>query len=78
MRESIQVGWAARRWHLLVGVRWERFQSRIIRLYFRRVTLPVRFWQALGCPEQLRPRLPWWSPLVWRWLALTGECREEQ
>src|SRR5512135_2910506 len=65
-------GWAARRWHLLVGVRWERFQCRVAAFYFQRVSLPVQFWRPAGCPPQFRPRLPWWQPFVWRWLVLSG------
>ena len=37
--------------------------------------LPVQFWRACGCPPQFRPRLPWWQPLVWRWLVLSGWLR---
>jgi hypothetical protein len=42
VREHFQVGWAARRWHLLVGVRWQRFQCRVAGFYFQRVSLPVQ------------------------------------
>ena len=66
---------ATRRWHTLVGVRWQRWQSAVAALYFQRVIQPVRFWVALGQPEQFRPQLPWWRPLVWRWLAVTGWVR---
>ena len=72
VREHFQVGRAARRWQLLVGVRWQRFQCRVAAFYFQRVSLPVQFWRACGCPSQFRPRLPWWQPLVWRWLVLSG------
>src|SRR5512137_814792 len=64
VRELLQVGRAARRWQSLVGVRWQRFQCRVAAFYFHRVTLPVQFWRACGCPTQWRPRLPWWQPLV--------------
>ena len=66
---------AARRWHLLVGVRWQRFQCRVAALYFQRVSLPVQWWVACGRPPQFRPRLPWWQPFVWRWLVLSGWLR---
>ena len=72
VRELLQVGRAARRWQVLVGVRWQRFQCRVAGFYFQRVSLPVQWWRACGCPPQFRPRLPWWQPLVWRWLALSG------
>src|SRR5512137_2741864 len=72
VREHFQVGRAARRWHLLVGVRWERFQCRVAGFYYRRVSLPVQWWVACGRPPQFRPRLPWWQPFVWRWLVLPG------
>jgi hypothetical protein len=72
VREHLQRGWAARRWHPLVGVRWQRFQCRVAAFYFQRVSLPVQWWRAAGCPPQFRPRLPWWQPFVWRWLVLSG------
>ncbi len=72
VREHLQRGWAARRWHLLVGVRWERFQCRVAAFYFQRVSLPVRWWLALGRPPQFRPRLPWWQPFLLAWLRLSG------
>jgi len=55
-----------------VGVRWQQFQCRVAAFYFQRVSLPVQWWRACGCPPQFRPRLPWWQPLVWRWLVLSG------
>src|SRR5439155_7858265 len=58
-------------WRVWVGIRWERFQGPILALYFHRVTEPVRFWRACGCPPQWRPRLPWWHSFVWRWLVLS-------
>ncbi len=72
MREHIQSSWAARRWYLLVGIRWQRFQSRLAGVYHRRVTLPVQFWRALGAPSVVAPRLPWWSVFLYQWLYLTG------
>ena len=72
VRELLQVGRAARRWQVLVGVRWERLQCRVAAFYFQRVSLPVQWWRAAGCPPAFRPRLPWWQPLVWRWLVLSG------
>ncbi len=72
VREHLQRGWDARRWHLLVGVRWERFQCRVAAFYFQRVSLPVRWWLALGRPAQFRPRLPWWQQFVLAWLRLSG------
>jgi hypothetical protein len=75
VREHFQVGRAARRWQSLVGVRWQRWQCRVAAFYFHRVSLPVQFWRAAGCPSQFRPRLPWWQPLVWRWLRLSGWLR---
>ena len=75
VREHLQSGWAARRWQSLVGVRWQRFQCRVAAFYFHRVSLPVQFWRAAGCPPQFRPRVPWWQPFVWRWLVLSGWLR---
>ena len=75
LRELLQGGRAARRWQVLVGVRWQRFQCRVARLYFQRVSLPVQFWRACGCPPQWRPRLPWWQPFVFSWLRLSGWLR---
>jgi len=75
VRELLQVGRAARRWQVLVGVRWQQFQCRVAAFYFQRVSLPVQWWRACGCPPQFRPRLPWWQPLVWRWLRLSGWLR---
>ncbi len=72
VREHFQVGRAARRWQVLVGVRWQWLQCRVAAFYFQRVSLPVQFWRACGCPSQFRPRLPWWQPLVWRWIVLSG------
>ena len=73
MKEIKKVAQAARRqWYLVIGIRWQRVQAPVLSLYFRRVTLPVRFWRACGSPSQFRPRLPWWQPLVWRWLVLSG------
>ena len=76
MREHIHTGWIARRWHLLIGIRWLRLQCRISSIYYRRVTVPQQFWLACGCPEQFRrPWAPWWQPFVWRWLVVTGWVR---
>ena len=72
MKKTKKIGRVARWLHVVVGVRWQRVQGRVCGLYFRRVTLPVRFWRACGCPEQFRPRLPWWQPFVWRWLVISG------
>ena len=72
MKKIKKIVWESRRlWRLLVGIRWERFQCRVLALYFQRVTEPVRFWQACGSPLQFRPCLPWWQPLVWRWLVVS-------
>ncbi len=81
VRELLQVGRAARRWQVLVGIigpaqrGWQQFQYRVAAFYFQRVSLPVQWWRAAGCPPQFRPRLPWWQPLVWRWLVLSGWLR---
>jgi hypothetical protein len=72
VREHLQVGRAARRWQSLVGVRWQRWQCRVAAFYFQRISLPMQWWRAAGCPPQFRPSLPWWQPLVWRWLRLSG------
>ena len=75
VRERLQGGWAARRWQLLVGPArrdWQRFQCRVAGFYFHRVSLPVQFWRACGCPPAFRPRLPWWQPFVFAWLRLSG------
>ena len=75
VREHFQVGRAARRWQVLVGVRWQWFQCRVAAFHFQRVSLPMQFWRACGFPSQFRPRLPWWLPFVWRWLVLSGWLR---
>jgi len=73
MRHTRHYSRAARRWHILVGVRWQRWQSAVSALYFRRVTLPL--WRACGQPSQFRPQLPWWQPLVFSYLSATGWLR---
>lgn len=75
MRHIRHYSRATRRWHSLVGVRWQRLQSHISGAYFQRVTQPLQFWHALGRPSQFRPSLPWWQPFVWRWLVVTGWVR---
>ena len=72
MRHTAHLGGAARRWHTLVGIRWQRLQGRIAQCYFLRVTQPLQFWVAVGRPAAFRPSLPWWQPLVWHWLHITG------
>ena len=72
MKKIKKIGWAARRWQVVVRVRWDRLQSRVAAFYFYRVTFPLRFWRACGCPEQFRPSLPWWQPFVLAWLRLSG------
>ena len=52
-----------------------QLQQRLLTYYFHHVTLPFQFWLALGRPPQFRPQLPWWQPLAWRWLSLTGQAR---
>ena len=75
MRQHILQRRAARLWRSLVGVRWERLQGSIAARYYARVTLPLRWWHALGQPEQFTPRLPWWQPFVFAWLRGTGWLR---
>jgi hypothetical protein len=77
MRESKKAGWAVRRWQVLVGVRWQWFQCRVTGFYFRRFIMPIRLWQACGCPAQFRPQVPWWQPFVWFWLSITGWRQHE-
>ena len=72
MKKIKKIGQVAWWLQVVVRVRWERFQGSVRGLYFRRVTFPVRIWRACGCPEQFRPRLPWWQPFVWRWLVISG------
>ena len=72
MKQIKKVSQAARRWQVVVSVRWQRFQCLLEGLYSRRVLEPARFWQALGCPAALRPRLPWWQQFVLAWLRLSG------
>jgi hypothetical protein len=67
---------ATRRWHLLVGVRWLRWQSSVSGFYFRGVTQPWQWWVAAGSLPQWRPRLPWWQPFVYRYLVITGWVRQ--
>ena len=59
-------------WHRHVGIRAERQLGRVSALYHHRVTLPVLFWRACGCPAPFTPRLPWWQPFVYRFLVLVG------
>ena len=66
---------AARRWHLTVGIRWQRWQSAVSGLYYRRVTLPVQLWRSCGQPAAFRPALPWWQPFVFSYLSVTGWLR---
>jgi hypothetical protein len=72
MRHTRHYSRAARRWYLLVGIRWQRWQSVVSGLYYRRVTLPVQFWVACGQPVGFRPALPWWQPFVFGYLSVTG------
>ena len=72
VRAQSTVGRAARRWQSLVRVRWQRWQCAVAARYYQRVTVPVQFWVACGRPAQFRPQLPWWQPLVWRYLLITG------
>ena len=75
MKKIKNIGQAARRWQVVVRVRWSRFQGRVSGLYYQRVSLPVQWWRGCGCPAQWRPRLPWWHSLVYRWLRLSGWVR---
>jgi hypothetical protein len=72
MRARVTVRRAARRWHLLVGIRWQRVQCFIAARYYQRVTAPVRAWQACGSPACLAPSIPWWQPFAYLWLRRTG------
>jgi hypothetical protein len=54
---------------------WQRFQCSVAALYYRRVTVPVRFWLACGRPPQFRPRLPWWQPFLYSYLTASGWLR---
>jgi hypothetical protein len=49
-----------------------RWQGAVSALYHQRVTLPLQYWQAFGCPPEFTPQLPWWHSLVWRYLVITG------
>ena len=75
MRAHFISSQVARRWHVLVVVQWQRWQSVVSGLYYRRVTAPVQFWVALGQPAGFAPRLPWWQPFVFSYLSLTGWLR---
>ena len=73
MKRIKKIKWEAwQLWRVCVGLRWQRLQGRVLALYFRRITSPVRVWVACGCPAEFRPVLPWWQPLVWRWLVVSG------
>jgi len=72
MRHTRHSSRAARRWYLTVGLRWQRWQSAVCSLYYRRVTLPVQLWRACGQPAAFRPALPWWQPFVFSYLSVTG------
>jgi hypothetical protein len=69
---------ATRAWHVLVIIRWQRWQSAVSGLYFHRVTAPVSFWVACGCPAAFRPALPWWQPFVFSYLSVTGWLRRKR
>ena len=69
---------ATRAWHHLVVIRWERWQSAVSGLYYRRVTAPVAFWRACGQPAAFRPQLPWWQPFVFSYLSITGWVRRSR
>ena len=75
MRHTRHSSRAARRWYLTVGIRWQRWQSAVSGLYYRRVTLPVQLWRACGQPAAFRPALPWWQPFVFSYLSVTGWLR---
>ena len=75
MRALKKIQQAVGRWQLVVSVGWQRFQGRVSGLYYRRVSGPLRFWRAAGCPRQFRPSLPWWQPFVYRWLVVSGWLR---
>ena len=62
-------------WHRFAVVPWWRWQCRVSGLYYRRVTLPVSFWVACGCPPEFQPQLPWWQPFVFSYLSITGWVR---
>ena len=66
---------AARRWYITVSLPWQRWQSAVSGLYYRRVTAPVGFWCACGQPPAFRPVLPWWQPFVFSYLRITGWLR---
>ena len=69
---------ATRAWHCLVVIRWQRWQSVVSGLYYHRVTAPVSFWVACGCPAVFRPALPWWQPFVFSYLSVTGWLRRSR
>ena len=72
-RHLRSLGWRLQcRWHCTVGIRWERFQGALAGAYFRRVTVPLQWWHACGEALGMQLRLPWWQPLVWHWLVITG------
>ncbi len=52
-------------WHSRVGIRWERFQCRFLRLYCRRVTEPVSLWVACACPPEFHTLAPTRHLLCW-------------
>ena len=63
---------AAQLWYLTVGIRWQRWQEPVARLYYRRVTYPCRMWLACGQPAEFTPRLPWWQYPVLVYLRVVG------
>ena len=72
MRAHTHRSRAARGWYLLVGIRWQRFQSRLSGLYYQRVTYAYRIWRAVDYDPMYRPSPPWWSGFLYRWLRVTG------
>ena len=61
-----------RSWHCRFGIPLDRQLSRVSRLYYTRVTLPVLWWRACGCPAAFTPRVPWWQHFVYQFLCTVG------
>ncbi len=71
MSMHLQAGWVARRWHSLVGVRWQRFAAFVTWRCVGQARQSVAFWRAAGCPPAFVPRralrrlaLVWWLRVV--------------
>ncbi len=63
------------RMHLLasrVAHSWRQLVRRAEALYLRRTYRQVCLWRLLGSSLSRPPHVPWWAPLLYRFLVLVG------